>query len=371
MAEEIKEIKDFLDISRDENKELKAGYKFIFGKYKYTTWELRVIYNIIYSKGFQDKIQLLINKKKNGEKYGSNVFPHTVHVSIPLNQITQNKNEYNDVWRAFCNLDEKSYKVITDKKNAKIRLLVFPTMDKVTKIISFDMMPEVCESFIDISKGFRNFEFRILCSLTSSYSMRFYAMFAHQDKDNNNGIRSIKIERLKEILQFPETYLGNITMLKKRILEPARTELNKVANYSFNYELTRTGLSRKYDGIKFQVIHIPANDVKDAKRLENKEKTIIQKYSKISIPLYDILLHEVQFQENEIKSNTANFILLENVYKSQYGSNYINEIAAKLFELKGRALRRDRDHWQAYVIGAIKKITADMEQERRNMIITH
>lgn len=359
-----------------KDKAMAVGYKFIYSKFRYTPLELRIIYTIANSKDFQDSIHNAMDAKKG--KGTNSLFSDAICCKLPLSDISDNPNDYKNIKKAFERLASKAIAADTNYKiNGKgktynhwkyIPFLAMPETDNGTGYAQFYMHQDVCNAIIDITKGWRAFELKILASLTSSYSMYFYTRFSRQDK-SNNGFINVSFDKLQEDMYIPKSYLTNTKMLKERVLDTAKAELDKKANYSFEYELTKSKYSRKVDGITFKVYHIAKNDVTDKKVLENKEKHLIGAQGVVSNKFKDFLLNEMNISESQLAIHVkcGNLFKIETAYKNRYGlSAYFNYLVEKCDELKERALKKSNDPNDIckYLIGTlIRNIVPEIEKE--------
>ena len=118
--------------------------------------------------------------------------------------------------------------------------------------------------------------------------MRFYELFSKQKKPI-----TYSIEHIKEIFKIENKY-NKITDFERRVLIPAKKELDEKSPYSFKYKAIKTG--RKITSILFT----PYKTKKDTKE-EIKEMLLIssnfQFYLKITFG----------FSDTEIKNNIELF----------------------------------------------------------------
>jgi hypothetical protein len=361
------EKKGYTPIDQRTDRELVQSYIFTFTKQTFNVWEKRIMYNIIYDRQVQDYVRARIEEgiKKNDKRI---LFTGTTSYKIPLSKISEDSGDYKRIKCAFSELAKKQFEY-TDKQGVwrQRSFIAFPTIDPYEGCAYFVIHDDIIKIIAAIEKGYRQFNFDIALSLETSYAMRFYEMFSRQDKGENNGYQKRTIEELKELLGvsgYKQSY-----MFVRRVLDPAKKELDEKANFSFDYELLKSFGSRKADVIQFHVYHIPENEIKNEALDDNRGKALLQKYVRISKKLWDYLL-EIGFTEKGIESNKVTLYIAESdVYLKRANGDKekaTNILMVQLDTLKERALKAgERENPQGYIIGTLKKImNTDISEER-------
>ncbi len=357
--------------SLKEERELVQSYILTFAKYNFDVYEKRVMYYILKSRTIQDYVREQIESYKTRKK--TTPFTGTQEIVISLGDLAIYKGEYDRYKDAFKTLSQKGFEIEDKSKKrwAWRSFFAYPTIDLFGGYISTYIHADFIKVIAAIEHGYRKFDFNIAFNLKSVYAMRFYEMISRQDKGTYNGYFTRTIDDLKEIFGLSDKYTNN-TMFVKRVIEPAKKELDENANYSFDYKLQKgdvTRKSRKKDEIEFHVYYIPEND-KNEKLKENREKAILSKYIKISSTLYEYL-QEIGIDESGINSNLYTFYVIEQIYfrRSTTKIKATSDLILKIDELKERALKHDRDNWVGYVIGTLKKIEKiENEKDRAEKI---
>ena len=307
------------------------------------------------------------------EQKRTSPFKGTQEIIISLGDLAIYKGEYERYKEAFKSLSKKGFEIEDKEKKRWLyrSFLAYPTIDMFDGYVSTFIHSDFIKVIAAIEHGYRQFDFNIAFNLKSVYSMRFYEMISRTDKDKYEGYFTRSIEDLKKMFGLTDKY-GNNTMFIKRVIEPAKKELDEFANYSFDYKLQQAELSkksRKKDEIVFHVYHVPENEKNDELK-ENRAKAILKDYIKISPTLYEYL-KEIGINETGINSNLFTLYIIEQLYyrKNTTKTKGTLELIQKIDELKERALRTDRDNWIGYVIGTLKKIEKiENEQERAQKI---
>ena len=345
------EKKDYTPIEQRTDRDIVQSYIFTFARYgELTMCEKQILYNMIYDKQIQDYVRESITNRKNGKELPT--LPNCVGFMMPLSKITQNKGTYQDVKNAFVSLAKKGFEYEDNRTWKYLSFIVLPKIKKWEGVAYFQVPNEVYKVITEISRGYRQFSLDVALSLKSVYSMRFYEMFSRQDQTKEPIKR--KIEDIKRLFRLEDKYTAN-GMFIKRVLEPAKKELDEKANYSFDYELQKSLGSRKYDIIIFRVYHIPENEIKNEELTENRVKAIVSKVIKISNPIYKAMI-DMGFEDEEIYKNIYTLYVFEDVWKRQPKGNSLNELLSKFDEIKNRALSKDRGNWKGYFFGTLKRI---------------
>lgn len=368
---EEKEQKKNLPTIQKMERELVQSYILTFARYNFDVYEKRIMYYVLKSKKIQDYVREQIQNLKENKK--KTPFQGMEECVIPISELVIHKGEYERYKEAFKNLCNKGFE-IEDKERgfwAYRSFLANPTIDMFDSYVSGYVHSDFIKVLAAIEHGYRQFDFNIAFNLKSAYSMRFYEMISRQDKGQYNGYFTRSIEELKETFGLGDKY-GNTTMFIKRVIEPAKRELDECANYSFDYKLQKGDVakkSRKKDEIQFHIYHIPENETND-KLKENRVMAEMGKYIRLSPQFYEFLLKDTGIPESSINSNIYTLYIIEQTYWRREGKNRgFASLVSKIDELKERALRTDRDNWIAYIIGALKRIEKiDHEKERAEKI---
>lgn len=241
---------------------------------------------------------------------------------------------YKRVYDAFDYLQSKFFLYEDEEIRFRVPFLNSVMAKKNNGKVEFSMSTFIYRAFTDYSKGFRKYELNISLSLSSVYSIRLYEFISGQKRP-----MTILIDDLKEMFEVQDKY-KRINDFTKRVLEPAKKELDKKSPYTFDYELNKTG--RAFTSITFYPKFQPQfrND-----ELEKKE---LQKQVSLSWDLpkevTDYLINNFAFTKQGIKNNL-------DLFKQ---ANQDLDLISLLAGLKGKI--RSVSSPQAYVIGTLRKI---------------
>lgn len=111
-----------------------------------------------------------------------------------------------------------------------VPLLSRVEFDKLNGDAILEVQPEVWQAMFDFSMGWRKFELTKALKLKSTYSVRLYQLLSMQEKPI-----SYSLDNLKKMLGVENKYPRPIDFIK-RIIIPAKEELDQVAPYSFDFK---------------------------------------------------------------------------------------------------------------------------------------
>lgn len=205
-------------------------------------------------------------------------------------------------------------------------------------VASFEIDKKVWELILDYSKGYRKFELKSAMQCKSPYSLRFYELITEKDSPI-----TYKIDYLKKMFKLEKKYPNNYDFLR-RIVEPSKKELDKIAPYTFRYEKIyddeHNGKGRKpIKSIMLIPIHQPE---KEDKALASDDT--LKRYTGLVLDkdIQRILVQNYGFSTTEIKNN------LELILKAQREIDLLD----LLVRTKKRAGQTSNP--KGYLINAIK-----------------
>ena len=320
-------------MAKIENKEIIQSYILTTAKYDFNVYEKRILYRII------ELNQNLIEGKQLNEKYfldsneqGDITYTLPVKLFLKENDSTNHK----EVKKALESLKRKELSYEDDKLWASLTIIANPKIYKHSEKVTFTIDKMINDALIDFSKGFKKYELKVAMEFESTYSMRFYEILSNQKKPINYSI-----ETLKEMFQITDKYKLTTDFIK-RVIEPAKKELDKCSPYTFHYESIKTG--RKITSIRFIPIYQPQfEDPELKKKQQNKQ---ISKRWFIPKNTEDFLKHNFSFTDNELKNNL-------NLFEALYNNLSEDELLDFLVELREPSSYADNQ--KAFIIGALKK----------------
>jgi hypothetical protein len=313
------------------NKDILQSYILTTAKYDYSVYEKRILYRLV--EIAQSEIEGL--KFSNDCRKVEHDLFGLVSITLPISSILANENDknYKKAKDALISLSQK-YIIYEDSEVwEKINIVVLPRIEKRKSTFTFTISPRIWDCILNFSKGYRKFELKTAMQFESVYAMRFYELVSGQESPI-----TYNIDTLKDLFQISGKY-KKINDFIKRVIEPAKTELDKCSPYTFNYNMNKTG--RTFTSVTL----FPKYQAKY--RDEDLETHTLQKQISLSWDLpkdvVDYLKHNFGFTTDGIKNNIDLFKLVNDKI----------DLIQFLANIKGKA--RDSNNPQGYIVGAIRK----------------
>ena len=329
-------------MAKIKNKELLQSYVLTTAKYDFSVYEKRILYRIV------EIQQELLEGKKLNERYflTENQYQditYTLPISLFLKE--NDKNNHKEVKKALESLKKKEITYQDDEIWASLTIIANPKIRTRAETITFTVDKMINDVFLDFSKGFKKYELKTAMTFESTYSMRFYELLSNQKKPINYSIDS-----LKEMFNVSDKYKLTADFIR-RIIEPAKRELDKCSPYTFHYEPIKTG--RKITGIRFVPIHQPQFEDESLK----KQKVMKQISNRWFIPknIEDYLKYNYEFTDKELNNNLN---LFETIH------NNLNEEEFLDFLVELRPSAQYADNPKGFLIGALKKKSEQLFEQK-------
>lgn len=158
--------------------------------------------------------------------------------------------------------DDEEYNMYTLFTRAEIR----KDKDIGQYVISINCNPELRNVFFSLAEdGYIRYRLRYTASMKSQYSILLYSLL--RDMSHIRGGWDISLDRLKEQLGANDKSYSVYKDFRRRVLDPAVNEINKVSDLQVSYEKITTG--RKVTGIHFKS-HVKPSKKKDNEPADNK-----------------------------------------------------------------------------------------------------
>jgi len=319
-----------MEIQKFKNKDVIQSYILTTAKYDYSVYEKRIIYRLV------EMVQHTLEGKKlsAGFSIEKTLYDDRI-ITMPISAfLTGEKDEnYTRVKAALRSLRNKTFEYENGGIWKLIGVIEKPNFN-ISGIAKFELQPEVYEAILDFSKGYRKYELKTAMEFESVYSMRFYELMSGQKTPIE-----FKIDTLKEMFGISDKYT-RVNDFFRKVIIPAKKELDEKSPYSFDYEPKKRG--RSFHSILFFPKYNPKN--RDA----DLEKRELQKQVSLSWDLpknvTDYLKHNFDFTSDGIKNN------IELFKKANKELDLIQFLAS----IKGKV--RESNNPRGYVIGAIRKM---------------
>lgn len=218
----------------------------------------------------------------------------------------------------------KKIKMINESKKKKFILFPMFEIDEKEETLTVEISSHFINLLNNLKKDFTEFELENFTHLKSKYSQLIYKQLM---QFKSTGNRIFKLKDFVEVISIPDSYCekkiddeGNedieikISLLKTRILDPTKKELEKILkdfNYNFKSLGKKVGKGRKkftHIEFSFKPISNLKNVYDDAEVIEiiesnNNENAGVEETERIEI-LIEILEEKIAVEENKINRLT-------------------------------------------------------------------
>ncbi len=314
----------------DSNKDLIQSYVLTTAKYDFSVTEKRILYRLV------ELCQFATEGQKLNKDYAIQlgVFENMHKITLAHHLLLKHgeSENYTEVKKALKSLRNKT---IEYNSNGVWKVMGIIELPKFFEkgYVEFVVHPEIYQSILDFSKGFRKYELVTAMSFDSVFSMRFYELLSGQKK-----ALTYTIDQLKIMFKVEDKYKLNADFIRY-VVDKAKDELDEKSPYSFKYKKNMHG--RKIVSITFYPVYIAKN------RDPNLEKRELQKKASLSWDLDRIVVNYLKenfgFTDKEIKNNLD---LLK------VASKELDDLMFLLSELRGPS--KTKKNPKGWTIGAIK-----------------
>ena len=228
---------------------------------------------------------------------------------------TKSKNIYNQVAQYVEALRDRDLTIIKEKSVLKTKWLSSAEYFADEGYVELEFSPKLKPYLLMLKERFTKFSVEQMVSFASQYSGRIYELLKQYEKI---GERTFKIEDLRSLLGIGFDEYKQYGLIKQRILNKAKKEINFDSDLLIDFEEIKTG--RKVTSIKF---YINANRTKnkaneeacptlEGKSTREEEKSSTEPINKVkSIFKENITDKEAKFILNTAKSDI-------NIIKEKY-----------------------------------------------------
>lgn len=316
------------------NKEVLQSYILTTAKYDYSVYEKRILYRIV------EQLQYLLDGKILDKRYSiqPGIFEDSKKFTFPFSAFKKSEEDKNhaQIKKALLSLENKVFEYEDDEVWRTIRIIYKPEVFKRKEYISFILTDEITECLLDFSKGFKKYELKTAMQFESTFSMRFYELLSNQKTPINYTING-----LKEMFGISDKYKETKDFIK-RVIEPAKKELDKCSPYTFHYETIKTG--RKITSIHFVPVYQPQFEDEEIKKQKINKKLSNRWF--IPKNIEDYLIYNFEFTSKELNNNLN---LFENLYNNLSEEDLL-DFLSELREPSSYA-----GNQKGFVVGALKK----------------
>ncbi len=178
-------------------------------------------------------------------------------------------------------IEELMTKIITirdkdDPNNNWVKMQLVLKTEYKDGLLTTSIYPELFPYFKEAQERlFTRFNIQNIKPLTSIYAIRLYELAKQYD---DTGWRELDVNEFRKMLELGDKYY-RIFDLKKRVLEPAKRQINERTDISIDYELVKIG--RSYKKIKLCI----SKNKQRVEQKENKKLTDQGRYAELEMKL--------------------------------------------------------------------------------------
>lgn len=306
------------------NRDQLQSYIMTSAKYDFDIYEKKILYRII----SLAQPQLAGRKLDGGVKinqWGDR------EIVMPLSDISI-PSDYYRVKKAFLKMMERIYQYQDDRIWMAVALIINPKIELHSGVAQFRVTREVWDLILDFSKGYSKYELGVAMEFTSVYSMRFYELMSNQESPV-----VYTIEWLRDRFCLTDKY-KQINDLIRKVVEPARKELDRLAPFSFTWEYVKTG--KKVTALKFIPLKHPENRDPEVMNRELRRRNAATLWR----PIKEFLRNDCGFTTQEIRVHSE----LWEQFQEAFGELSLYTLK----ELWGKAIAKDNP--KGYLINAAR-----------------
>ena len=318
----------------EQVKDVVQSYVITTARYKFSVMEKRIMYRIIESG--QDLIE---GRKLHGHITVQPNLLNDREVTMSYTDVLDNSNNISTVRKALLDLTKKLVVWGNAKVGGAYTLIERPKWDETRGVFSFRVPQPIWDAMMmQFEKGFRKYQLETAMGFSSVFSMRLYELISRQQYPLTYDVNS-----LKTMLGVEGKYV-RVYDFKKWVLNVAKEELDKSADYSFDYIV-------KGKNITFFPYQISRGD-------ELERKKLIRQVSLSRLLPRDLINHLVVwgFNKKEIKAHSELFSEAIKIF----GDNLLpilGEVCAK---------SRDKENPKGWVINALRGKINDVRGIKRH-----
>lgn len=270
------------------NKDVIQSYIITAAKYDFSVYEKRILFRLVELCQSQLKGQKLDSRFKI-----SNDLYDDKCITMPISAFLKDDKDknYTRVKEALRSLKYKEFEYEDDDIWQLISIIESPRIMKRSEFVEFRIDKKIYGAILDFSKGFRKLELKTAMSFESTYTMRFYELFSEKKEPIE-----YRIDHLKAMFKLEDKY-SRINDFFKRVIDPAKKELDKSSPYSFEFKPIKKG--RKITSIKFYPIFNTKN--RDPEIESKKLKKQLSPAWELDKMTIDYLKQNYYFSSKEIQ----------------------------------------------------------------------
>lgn len=155
--------------------------------------------------------------------------------------------DYKNLQRAARSLMKRLFEIENDDEWVMMPWFSYMAYKKREGVLECHFDPKLKPYLLHLKDNFTAYTLKSVLPMRSSYSIRIYELLKQYE---TIGSRVFNLDELLKILQVPKSY-HIWRAFSRRVLEPAKKEINQHSDITINYQPVKTG--RKITAINFRI----------------------------------------------------------------------------------------------------------------------
>ena len=193
----------------------------------------------------QRLILMAISQLRNRRPMGSQKIQQVTALDYQEMFGLSQKNAYRELKAATDNLFQRDIKTYDDKGMDRFRWVERVRYEKKEGFVELHFTDSIAPYLTKIYKNFTQYELKKLSNVKSTYAIRLFEMFKRWEQKGERFITMADYRKWFELENKYKLYSD----LRKRVIEPAITELEEKANLTISWDEKKKG--RKVVGFDF------------------------------------------------------------------------------------------------------------------------
>jgi plasmid replication initiation protein len=280
--------------------EVVQSYIITTARYDFNVYEKRILYRVIemmqgMTKGLKLNERHVVDARFRIDRQLFDLY----EVEMPLSALLMNEEDTNHkrTKEALLSMSKKTLTYEDEKEWRAVPIILLPKIRKYESLISFRLHEDVYNALMNFSKGYKKYELKTAMAFQSPYTMRMYELFSKQRTP-----LVFALDKLKKMFGVEKKYALPADFIR-RVIEPAKKELDEKSAYSYEYTSLKTG--RKITSIRFYPVYIAKNvneDIEKTKLIKQISPGLL-----IDRHVMNYLKDKYEFTATEIKNNEELF----------------------------------------------------------------
>lgn len=330
------------------NKALIQSFKLTSARYNVGIYGQRLILRIVenlQSQGYVEGVDFaggvnLIDPDKTDNELDD--YLRSVEFKIPLKDLMTSSAEYSQAKSGVRRLMQQIIEYESEDGSwTAFPFLTYAHFEKGTGIATVTISRILYRALLDFTKGFRRYELSVALSLKLPYSIRLYQLVCGQQNPLTFEINEFK-KMIAGMKNERKVRYPRIWDFAKRVLEPAKQELDSCSPYTFTYKFNKTPGKVGHPTITSVTLY-PVYQLKyDDVSLHPAARSV--EFSSLSYTAVQTLMQKYGFTKKMIGNNLP---LFETAEENIDLVRWLDDMSASISKVSPKNV-------QGYIVGALR-----------------